>query len=282
MSRRLLLVLCLMLVATACGPFGPEPTPTLTPQRLTDDGMQQAALAAVQDYAKRLIYEFRNPSFSIVADQGDLRVVHATVSFQTRKGFPYEDHDAIFNIRRTGGSWKADPIKTFSKLAWEVALERGPAVLNSGAGFIVTVPAGWVGYVAKRDDLKPANVCGIGAEPISGVPLLLAMPAGYSAENVPVILRGYQQCPKAPGLGVIRQRLEGVRDSDRSIAFQRLDVTFWAGQPALLAQLTDNTGAIVYDYYVMHRDRQLEFVIQAYPGQDLTTVLGMLNTIQFN
>jgi hypothetical protein len=272
----------LAVLAPACGLLGPAPTPTLVPQQLPDPAMQQVALAAVQAYAKQLDYAYRQVSLSILGNQADQVAIHATVSLQTRKGFPYEEYDALFVMRKTSAGWEAEPIKKFSKLEWEVALQRGPLTLKSPAGFDIQVPAGWVGHAATESALRSAAQCGTGLQPIASEPILLIMPAGYSADNVPVILRAYQQCPRAPALSAIRQTIERIRDTDKDLTFHQLELKEWAGRPALIAVMSDASGTIAYDFYVMHRERQLEFVVQAYPGQDATPALNALNRILFN
>ena len=281
--RVALVVLALVLLMTgACAPFGPAPTPTLTPQRLPDQAMQDAALKAVQDYAGLLDYEYNTPSFSVIDDAGAQVALHVTVGFRTRKGFPFEEYDSLFFVRKTAIGWQADTIKRFSKLEWEWAMQRGPLALKSPAGFTVNVPAGWVGYVAPQSELRAPNVCGVGAEPISAVVALAIAPAGYSAENMPIVLRGFQQCPRAASLSAILQRIQRIRDSDKTIRFDRLEMTQFGGQPALIAVMADANGTVLYDIYVMYRERQLEFTLQARGGLDLTDILGALNGIQFN
>jgi hypothetical protein len=277
-----LVVVVLVLAATACSPLSPAATPTAIPLRLADTAMQQAALAAVRDYAGRLGYDYRNVSLSLLDSGATQVVVHATVAFQTRKGFAFEDHDALFFMRKTADGWLADAIPSFSKLDWEVTLQRGPAALKGAAGFVLNVPAGWAAYAAPESELIAPNVCGVGIEPIKAVPVLLVVPVGYSAENTPIALRGFQQCPRAASLNIVRQRLEALRASDKTLRFEQLDFTQLAGRSVLTAVVTDENGTVLYDYYLLHRDRQLEFTIQARAGQDVRPILGVLNTIVFN
>jgi hypothetical protein len=282
MRRGRVVLLLFVLFITACSPLGPAATPTLTPSRLADAAMQQAALGAVQQYAAQLSYEYRNPSFSVLQAGPTQVVVHVTVGFQTRKGFPFEDYDALFFLNKVGTGWQADPIKTTTRLTWPAEMQRGPTTLKSAAGFTVNVPAGWAGYVAPASELKPANVCGVGLVPNTGVQLLVVAPAGYSEENAPVALRGYQQCPRASTLGVIRQRIESIRSADKTLLFERLEIVQLGGQSSLLTVFSDPNGSVAYDNYVLYRERQLEFVIMSYGGQDATPLLGVLNGIQFN
>jgi len=275
------MLILVILLATGCQPLAPQPTPTPVPEQLPDPGMQQAAMNAVESYAKSVGYAYHTPSLTIVSAEETKALVHASVSFQTRKGFPYEEYDALINLRKTGSTWHADPVQEFTKLDWEKDLQRGPATLRSAAGFTVQVPAGWSGFAAPESELIPLSQCGVGFEPIKAVPLLAVMPTGYSAANVPVILRAFQQCPRAQGLGIIRQRLENVRDSDKTLKFERLELIDFAGTSALLAVVSDENGSVLYDVYVLYRERQLEFAVQAHAGQDLTKVLEVLNTMRF-
>jgi len=276
-----LVLLILALVVPACGPFGAAPTPTLVPSQLADTGMQQAALKAVQNYARQSSYEYKNPSFNLVGQDGAKAVVHATADFQTRKGFPYEQYDALVNLKNMGGTWSAEPVQEFSKLEWEGDLQRGPVTLKSPAGFSVNIPAGWSGYVAPQSELIDSNICGTGPTSVKATPIFVAIPAGYSAANVPVAVRGFQQCPRAPGLSTILQQLQKTRDSDKTLKFNRLELTSIAGQTALVAEVTDQSGSLLHDYYFFQNGRQLEFLMQAYPGQDISQAQGVLNSIKF-
>jgi hypothetical protein len=281
MHKAGLCALILVLVVSGCGLLGPAPTPTMVPSQLADSAMQQAALAAVQTYATQTDYEYRNPSFSLVSQDNDKAVVHATVDFQTRQGFGYEQYDTLINLTNLGGTWTADAVPQFSKLEWEGDLQRGPVTLKSPAGFSVTVPAGWSGYVAAQSELVAPNICGTGMQPVDATPIFVAMPTGYSAANVPVVVRGFQQCPAAPGLSSILQRLQDTRDSNPTLRFDRLELTNLAGQTALAAVVTDGSGAVLYDYYFYQHSRQFELLVQAYPGQVVSTALGVLNSIRF-
>lgn len=276
------LVVLLVLLVTACNPLGPAPTPTLVPFQLSDQGMQKAADAAVVDYAQRLSYSYRNPSYTPIDTSANKITVHVTVSFQTRKDFPWEDYDAMIVLNRSGSAWQFEPIQATSKLDWAMTPQRGPVTLKSAAGFTVNVPAGWAGYVAPQNELKAASACGTGADPALAVPVLAVMPLGYSLDNVPIILRGFQQCPRASSLSFIRQRIEAIRDSDKNISFSRIEMTTIGGVSALAAEMSDANGTKAYDYYVVHRERQLEFVIQAHAGLDVTQLLSVLNGMVFN
>lgn len=282
MLRRLVLALLLVALVSGCAPFGAAPTPTLAPRVLADQSLQQAAVAAVDQYAKRLGYPHSTPSVDLISQSAGEAYVHITVGFQTRKDFPYEDHDALVTLRKTGDSWQAEPIKDFTKLAWEVDLKRGPATLSSAAGFTVKIPEGWVGYAAGQSELITTSVCGDGLEARTSSVVLLAMPAGYSADNVPIVLRGFQQCPRQPSLGIIRQRYEDIAKSDASLKFDRLELGTLAGKTAVVAFVTDENGSQLFEYVVQHKDRQLEFVLQARVGQDLTKVMDVLTSLQFN
>jgi hypothetical protein len=282
MRMKYLVLAALVLAATACSPLAPAATPTAAPLQLADAAMQQAAVAAVSDYATRMGYAYRNVSLSLLDNQATQVVVHATVAFETRKGFGFEDHDTLFFMHKTSAGWQADTIQSFSKLDWEVALQRGPSTLKSGAGFSIDVPAGWAAYVAPESELIAANVCGIGVEPLKAVPVLLAVPVGFSAENTPIALRGFQQCPRAASVNVIRQRLEALRASDKTLRFEQLDFTQLAGRSVLTAVVVDENNTVLYDYFLLHRDRQLEFAIQARAGQDARPILAVLSTMVFN
>jgi hypothetical protein len=72
-----------------------------------------------------------------------------------------------------------------------------------------------------------------------------------------------------------------VRDSDKTLKFERLELIDFAGTSALLAVVSDENGSVLYDVYVLYRERQLEFAVQAHAGQDLTKVLEVLNTMRF-
>lgn len=280
-TARLLLVLLVLLVG-ACTPLGPAPTPTMVPFQLPDQGMQKAAQAAVVDYAQRLEYTFRSPSYTLISSTDTQATVHVSVSFQTRKDFPWEDYDAIILLNRAGAEWQFVPIQATSKLDWAMTPQRGPVTLKSAAGFSVGIPAGWAGYVAPQNELKTSTVCGMGADPVLAVPVLAVMPLGYSPDNVPIILRGFQQCPRASSLSFIRQRLEAIRDADKTISFTRIEMTTVGSVPTLAAEMSDANGTKAYDYYVIHRERQLEFVIQAHAGLDVSQLLAVINGMVFN
>jgi hypothetical protein len=282
MIARVTCILMLAILVAACAPLGAAPTPTAVPQQLDDRGMQIAAESAVREYATRNSYEAGVPSFTLVEGDGSTALVHAVVPFTTLKGSAPADYDALINLHNSGGGWQAEVVKKFSELNLEQALTPGPAKLSSGAGFSVQLPAGLVGYAASAADLKPVNLCGTGSTPISAVPTLIVMPGRYSVDNVPIILEGYQQCPRQPGLSAVRQRLEAVRASDPSLTFERLDLTTIGGQPALIAVVKDANGSTLYDVYVFFRDRQLEFTVRAKAGQDATKMLDALNSLQFN
>jgi hypothetical protein len=279
-SVRLLLVL-LVLLTTACNPLGPAPTPTLVPFQLSDQSIQKAAEAAVADYAQRLNYAYRNASYTLIDSKGGKATVHVTVSFQTRKDFPWEDYDAMIILDQSSGTWQSQPIQQTSKIEWDMTPLRGPVTLKSPAGFTVNIPAGWAGYVAPANELKAPSACGIGAEPVLAVPVLAVMPIGYSLDNVPVILRAFQQCPRVSSLSGILQRMELIRATDKTITFKRVEMTTLGNLSALAAEMTDANGTLAYDYYVMHHERQLEFVIQAHAGLDASQLLGVLKGIVF-
>lgn len=275
------LVLLLVLVsAAACSPQSATPTPLAL--SLPDAEMQQAALLAVQDYADRRSYQLRQPSLSVLFESDAQVVVHATVAFQTRSGGPFEEYDALFPVNKRADGWVADRIGAFAKVEWDRPMVRGPVTLKSPAGFSVQVPGDWAGYVMPESTLLPANVCGVGTQVSQGVPLLVVSPAGYSPDNVPVVLRAFQQCPRSASLSNVQQFLDNVRKTDKTLRFERLEMTQLGGRAALAAVMFDDNDTVAYDYYVMHRDRQIEVVIQAHAIMDLTAVLGVLNSLQFN
>ena len=280
LATAVILVVALSVLA-ACAPLGAAPTPTAVPQQLADRGMQIASEVAVREYVTRNSYEAGAPSFTLIESDGKTALVHAVVPFTTLKDSAPQDHDALITLQNDGSGWKAEVVKKFSQLNWEQALTPGPVTLTSGAGFSVQLPGGLVGYVASEKDLKPANLCGTGNNPVSAVPTLIVMPGRYSVDNVPIILEGYQQCPRQPGLATIRQRLEAIRASDPSLKFERLDLTTIGGQPALIAVVTDANASTLYDVYIFFRDRQLEFTVRAKSGQDMSKMLDVLNSLQF-
>jgi hypothetical protein len=280
-NARLLLVLLVLLTA-ACNPMAAAPTPTLVPFQLADQTIQKAAEAAVADYAQRLSYGYRNASYTLIDSAAGKATVHVTVSFQTRKDFPWEDYDMMVVLNQSAGAWQAEPIQSTSKIEWAMTPQRGPVKLTSAAGFTVDIPAGWAGYVAPANELKSPTTCGIGAQPALAVPVLAVMPIGYSLDNVPVILRGFQQCPRMASLSGVLQSVDQIRLTDKNIQFKRLDMTILGGVSALAAEMTDINGTLAYDYYVMHHDRQLEFVIQAHAGLDATQLVNVLKGIVFN
>ncbi len=275
-------ILCAALLLTAaCDVLG-SATPTPVARRLPDDALQQAALLAVQDYAERSNYKFRTPSFSVLLESESQVVVHVVVPLQKRDGAPYEVHDALFPINKGENGWVPDRIVSFAKVEWDRPLIDGPVTLKSPAGFSVQVPAGWAGYVMPESTLIPSSACGVGPQVSTGVPLLVVIPSGYSPDNVPIVLRAFQQCPRAASLSAIQLFLDNVRKTDKSLRFERLETTQLGGRTALAAVMVDENQTVAYDYYVIHRDRQLEFVIQAHAVMDLTTVLDVLNSLQFN
>jgi len=275
-------MLVVLVATSACNPLAPAATPTPAPLRLADAALQQAALLAVQDYAERHSYTHREPSLSILLESEGQVVVHATVAFQTRSGLPFEEYDALFPVNKSGDGWTADRISNFAKVEWDRPLVQGPVTLKSPAGFTVQVPAGWAGYVMPESTLLPANVCGVGTQVSTGVPLMVVVPSGYSPDNTPIVMRSFQQCPRAASLSNIQQFLDNVRKTDTTLRFERLETIQLGGRTGLVAVMFDDNDTVAYDYYVMHRDRQLEFVIQAHAIMDLEAVLGVLNSLQFN
>jgi hypothetical protein len=237
----------------------------------------------VKDYAQTHSYEFRNPSFSLLDHTEANATVHVTVSFPTGKSGAFEDHDALILMNKTSGTWQATPIQSFTKLDLEVTLDPGPLQLKSPAGFIVNIPAAFGGYIAPQSELVAAQQCGTGDTVSNAIPVLVVMPRGYSTQNVPVVMRAYQQCPRAPSLEAIRQRLDTLRQNEKALRFDRLEMIRLGGQQLLSVAVVDTTtGSVVYDFYMIYRGRQLEFVIQGYRGQDVQPLIDVMNGISFN
>jgi len=226
--------------------------------------MQAAALGAVQSYAQSHSYQLKSPSFELLDRSDTNATVHATVSFQTAAGAAFEDNDALIVLTKSAGAWQAAPISQFTKLDLEVSLDPGPLQLKSAAGFVVNVPQGFGGYIAPQSQFTSAQACGTGDNASTTVQLLIIMPRGYSTQNVPVVMRAYQQCPLASSLEVIRQRLDSLRTGDKTLRWDRLELIQLSGQQLLSAAVVDTVyGSVVYDFYLIYRGRQIEFVIQA-------------------
>lgn len=73
-----------------------------------------------------------------------------------------------------------------------------------------------------------------------------------------------------------------MRATNKTLFFQKLETTQLGGRHALMAAVSDANDSVVYDYCVIHGERQLELVIQAHAGMDVTDMLGVLNAMQLD